>query len=107
MRGRRQGYWCRRRRRGASGRQPKPVMIASVPSTEKLEPVPKRSEEPIYLEPAEVEVLRLVDSEKLSFEEAGRRMSVSRNTVWRLAENAREKIISAIFEGREIIIQRD
>lgn len=82
-------------------------MIASVPSTEKLEPVPKRSEEPIYLEPAEVEVLRLVDSEKLSFEEAGRRMSVSRNTVWRLAENAREKIISAIFEGREIIIQRD
>ncbi|MEM2972367.1 MAG: DUF134 domain-containing protein [Candidatus Bathyarchaeia archaeon] len=34
-------------------------------------------------------------------------MGVSRNTVWRLVENAREKLIKAIFEGREIIIQKD
>jgi predicted DNA-binding protein (UPF0251 family) len=31
-------------------------------------------------------------------------MGVSRNTVWRFIESAREKIAKAIIEGREIII---
>jgi predicted DNA-binding protein (UPF0251 family) len=34
-------------------------------------------------------------------------MGVSRNTVWRLAESAREKLVKAIFEGRAIVIQKD
>lgn len=55
---------------------------------------------------AEIEVLRLIDLEKLSFEEAGIRMNVSRNTVWCLVENAREKIIKALIDGRPIIIQK-
>jgi len=33
-------------------------------------------------------------------------MQVSRNTVWRLAEKAREKLARAIIEGREIRIQQ-
>lgn len=98
--------WGRRRRRGRVGRPPKPVMIRLTPPIRRLEPIPKRSEEPVYLEPAEVEALRLIDLERLSFVEAGRRMNVSRNTVWRLTESARQKIVKAIIEGRGIIIQR-
>ncbi|MGQ9506822.1 MAG: DUF134 domain-containing protein, partial [Candidatus Bathycorpusculaceae bacterium] len=94
--------WRRRRRHGRVGRPPKPIAITINPATEKLEPTPKKSLESIYLEPAEIEALRLIDLEKLSFEEAGERMMVSRNTVWRLVESAREKLIRAIFEGREI-----
>jgi predicted DNA-binding protein (UPF0251 family) len=48
-----------------------------------------------------------VDLEKLSFEQAGARMEVSRNTVWRLTKSAREKLVRAITEGREVIIQRE
>ncbi|MEM2105459.1 MAG: DUF134 domain-containing protein [Candidatus Bathyarchaeia archaeon] len=58
------------------------------------------------LDLAEVEALKLIDLEKLSFEEAGARMGVSRNTVWRLVESAREKIVKAIIENREIRIQK-
>lgn len=71
---------------------------------EKFEPKPKRAPEPIFLEPAEIEALKLVELEKLTFEEAAARMKVSRNTVWRLAEGAREKLVRAIVEGREILI---
>lgn len=99
--------WCKRWRHGKIGRPPKPVTVAFTTTTEKLEPTPKKAAEPIYLEQAEIEALRLIDLEKLCFEEAGARMGVSRNTVWRLVENAREKIIKAILEGREIIIQKD
>ncbi|MEM3626948.1 MAG: DUF134 domain-containing protein [Candidatus Bathyarchaeia archaeon] len=99
--------WRRRRKRGRIGRPPKPIAITSVPITEKLEPTPRRSEEAVYLDPCEVEALRLIDLEKLSFEEAGIRMKVSRNTVWRLVETAREKLIKAIVEGKEVIIQKE
>lgn len=104
---RRRRRWGRRRRQGPIGRPPKPVVIKALPSVQKLNPVPKKSEEPFYLDLAEVEALRLVDLEKLSFEEAGRKMGVSRNTVWRLAEGARKKLVQAIVEGREVIIRRE
>jgi RNA polymerase sigma factor (sigma-70 family) len=58
--------------------------------------------EPVQLEPAEVEVLRLTDLEDLSQEEAGERMGVSRGTVWRLQKGARTKIALALTEGRRI-----
>ncbi|MEM1538060.1 MAG: DUF134 domain-containing protein [Candidatus Nezhaarchaeales archaeon] len=99
--------WCRRYRRGRVGRLPAPVRITSTPITEKLEPIPKSSKEPVYMEIAEVEALRLIDLEKLSFEEAGIRMNVSRNTVWRMVKSAREKLVKAIIEGREIIIRKE
>jgi predicted DNA-binding protein (UPF0251 family) len=96
--------WGRRRRRGPVGRQPKPVTVRTSPPIQRLNPIPKKSEEPLHLDLAEVEALRLVDLEQLSFEEAGRSMNVSRNTVWRLAGNARKKLVKAIIEGREVII---
>ena len=60
--------------------------------------------EPIYIEPAELEALRLVDLEGLSQEEAGERMGVSRGTVWRLIQSARKKTTQALMEGRPISI---
>lgn len=100
-------HWRRRHRHGKVGRPPKPVVIKPIPLPEKFEPVPRKSKEPIYLEPTEVEALRLIELEKLSFEEASVKMKVSRNTVWRLTEGAREKVARAIVESREIYIQQE
>jgi len=58
----------------------------------------------IILEPADVEVLRLVDLESLSQEEAGVKMGVSRGTIWRLLQEARRKVTQALTEGRRIQI---
>jgi predicted DNA-binding protein (UPF0251 family) len=99
--------WCHRHRRGRIGRRPKPVIIGKTPPIQGFNPFPPQPvpPEPIILEAAEIEALRLIDMEKLSFDEAGQRMNISRNTVWRLAESARRKIIVAILEGRQIIIR--
>ncbi len=99
--------WRRRHRDGHTGRRPKPVIITLKELPEKFEPTPKRSTDPIYLELAEVEALKLVELEKLSFEEAAARMNISRNTVWRLAKSAREKLAKAIIESKEIIIGQE
>ncbi|MCL7383550.1 MAG: DUF134 domain-containing protein [Thaumarchaeota archaeon] len=99
--------WCRRHRCGRVGRLPKPVSISLEKSVERLDPSPKHMDEPIYLDVAEVEALRLIELEKLTFEKAGERMNVSRNTVWRLVESGREKLVRAMIEGRPIIILKE
>lgn len=80
------------------------MAVSSIPAASAFYPYPVLEAEPVYLELAEVEALKLIDIEKLSYEDAGRRMNISRNTVWRLVENAREKLARAIFEGRPVII---
>ena len=60
--------------------------------------------EPIYIEPAEVEALRLVDVEGLSQEEAGDRMGVSRGTIWRLLKSGRKKMVEALIKARPLSI---
>ncbi|MEA2089299.1 MAG: DUF134 domain-containing protein [Thermoproteota archaeon] len=94
----------RRRRRGKKGRFPKPVSLGKPPVANRLIPMPQTGLEPIYIEPAEVEALRLVDLEGLSQEDAGKKMGVSRGTVWRLLQNARKKTVEALIEGRPLII---
>ena len=94
--------WRHRRRRGTRGRFPKPVSIGKTLTVDKFVPVPAGNVEPIYLESAEVEVLRLVDFEGLSQAEAGERMGVSRGTIWRLIQSARKKTAQALSEGRTI-----
>jgi uncharacterized protein len=61
----------------------------------------------MVLEEAEIEALRLVDVEGLGQEEVGRRMGVSRGTIWRLLKEARRKTASALSEGRRIDIRSD
>ncbi|MEO3992873.1 MAG: DUF134 domain-containing protein [Desulfurococcaceae archaeon TW002] len=98
---------CRRRKRGRFGRNPKPVVVRSIPQATTLKPEPSHcGGEPIYLDLAEVEALKLIDIEKLSFREAEQLMGVSRSTIWRLVNSAREKIARAIIECREIRIEK-
>ena len=93
-----------RRRRGKKGRNPSPVYINHLPSAREFIPTPRGDELPIQLEPSELEALRLVDLEDLSQEEAGKRMGVSRGTVWRLLQEARRKVTQSLVEGRPIRI---
>jgi predicted DNA-binding protein (UPF0251 family) len=58
----------------------------------------------VYVDPAELEAQRLVDLEGLSQEEAGKRMEVSRGTIWRLVQSARKKTAQALSEGRPLLI---
>jgi predicted DNA-binding protein (UPF0251 family) len=96
--------WRSRRRRGRRGRFPKPVSLGQVPIINRFTPFPQSSPQPIYIEPAELEVLRLVDLEGLSQEEAGERMGVSRGTIWRLLQSARKKSAQALTEARPLLV---
>lgn len=89
------------------GRPPKPVVVGCLPPLRRLHPFPRCGGDPISLEVAEVEALRLTELEKLPLEEVGKRMGVSRNTAWRLVEGAREKLARALVEGRGIVILSD
>ena len=93
-----------RRRRGLRGRLPKPVRLGIQPPVSKFIPFPQINPSPIYLELEELEVLRLVDLEGLSQDEAGARMGVSRGTIWRLLQSAREKVVRSLTEGRPLFI---
>lgn len=99
--------WRRRHRRGRRGRFPKPVTIPNPPKVERLVPEPKTSSRSIWIEPAEVEALRLVDLEGLSQEEAGREMGVSRGTIWRFLQSARRKVAQALIEGRPLAVSNE
>jgi len=94
----------RRKRRGRRGRFPKPVTLGMTPPITGLTPNPPGRLEPIFIDRAELETLRLVDLEGLSQEEAGQRMGVSRGTVWRLLQSARRKTAQALTEGRPLQI---
>ena len=88
-----------------------PRNIGHTPPIKNFVPaVPKGTEineEPIFLTFAELESLRLVDLEGFMQEEAGVKMGVSRGTIWRLLQSAREKVARMLTEGRELIIVRE
>jgi len=93
-----------RRRRGGRGRFPIQPKIKIEPFVKKMTPEPQGAANPIYIDLAEVEVLRLVDLEGMYQEQAGSSMGVSRGTVWRLLASAREKVARSIYEGRPLMI---
>lgn len=96
--------WRGRHRYGRRGRHPKPITLGTIPHITSFTPNPPRSQEPVFVEFAEIEAFRLVDMEGLSQEEAGERMSISRGTIWRLVQSARRKTAQALSEGRPIYI---
>jgi predicted DNA-binding protein (UPF0251 family) len=91
-----------RHRHGRKGRFPKPITIGKASTIDKFSPTPQTNLNPIIIEPAEIEALRLVDLEGLSQEEAGERMGVSRGTIWRLVQSARKKTAQALSEGKPL-----
>jgi predicted DNA-binding protein (UPF0251 family) len=58
----------------------------------------------VTLRPDEVEVLRLVDLQGLTQEEAATALGVSRKTVWRDLHAARQKVTDALVHGKVIEI---
>lgn len=95
-----------RHRRGKRGRLPKPVRIGKVPYVDRFIPVPQRGDMPISLDFSELEVLRLVDLEGFTLIEAGKKMEVSRGTVWRILNEARRKVVRALTEARPILVHQ-
>lgn len=93
-----------RRRQGGRGRFPIQPKIKETPKAKKMVPEPMGNNEPIYIDLAEVEVLRLIDLEGMYQEQAGSAMGVSRGTIWRLLVSAREKVTRSIFEGRPLVM---
>jgi predicted DNA-binding protein (UPF0251 family) len=93
-----------RRRRGGRGRFPIQPNIKTTPVSKRMNPEPAGSKDPILLDLAETEVLRLVDLEGKYQEQAGEAMGISRGTIWRLLTSAREKVARSIYEGRPLII---
>gem|GEM_PF-375197 len=89
------------------GRRRKLRMIGFVPEVRHFYPaLPPMGQPkpPIFMTYEEFEALRLVDHEGLTQEEAGKRMGVSRGTVWRALNSARKKVAQMLVEGRELII---
>jgi predicted DNA-binding protein (UPF0251 family) len=93
-----------RRRQGGRGRFPIQPRIKSEPLAKRMMPDPQSSTDPITIDLAEAEVLRLVDLEGMYQEQAGEAMGISRGTIWRLLVCAREKVTRSLFEGRPLVI---
>jgi uncharacterized protein len=96
--------WRQRHRRGRRGRFPKPITLGVIPPANSLTPNHAGNLEPILIDVAELEASRLVDLERLSQEEAGQKMGISRGTVCRLVQSARKKTALALTQGRSIQI---
>ncbi|MCD6371466.1 MAG: DUF134 domain-containing protein [Candidatus Aenigmarchaeota archaeon] len=96
--------WRWRWRRRGPGRPFNPLYLSSLPRVREFNPYPQLNPSPIELAYPEYEVVRLIDYEGLTQEEAAKRMNTSRGTVWRLLESARKKISQALVESRPLLI---
>ena len=87
-------------------RPPIERLVAGVPRVTLFKPagVPARELEQSRLGVDELEAMRLVDGEGLSHEQAAELMGVSRQTVGRVLEVGRKKVVSALTEGQAILI---
>jgi len=59
----------------------------------------------VRIELSELEAMRLCDVDRLEQEEAGRRMGVSRGTVFRLLKSGRAKLVGAVLQSKAILIE--
>jgi uncharacterized protein len=87
-------------------RPPIERLVAGVPRVTLFKPagVPARELEQSRLGVDELEAMRLVDGEGLSHEQAAELMGVSRQTVGRVLEIGRKKVVAALTEGQAILI---
>ena len=96
--------WRWRHRRGGPGRPFNYLFLSSIPHVKEFVPNPCLNPEPIELTYPEYDVLRLIDLEGLTQEEAAKKMKTSRGTIWRLVQSGRKKIIQALTESRPLLI---
>ncbi len=62
--------------------------------------------EEIVLTLSEFESIRLIDFEKISQKEAGRKMEISQPTLSRILSSGRKKIADAIINGKAINVEK-
>ncbi len=79
-------------------------LICEKPDYESFIPDGIPSRERVILRIEEYEAIRLIDLEKLTHEECGRQMGVSRTTVTEMYETAREKLADCIVHGKPLLI---
>jgi uncharacterized protein len=58
----------------------------------------------VCLSPVEIEILRLIDIENMTQQEAAAHMGVSRKTLWNDLKKARRKVAHALIHGHPICI---
>jgi len=78
--------------------------ICEKPAYESFIPDGIPAKERVILRVEEYETIRLIDLEKLTHEECGRQMGVSRTTVTEMYEAAREKLADCIVNGKPLLI---
>ncbi len=69
--------------------------------------LPLRKLDQIILYRDELEALKLCDVERLTQEQAGERMGVSRGTIQRLLTGARKKVAEAVVVGAALVFSED
>ncbi len=67
--------------------------------------IPVRKSETVRVSLEEFEAIRLADVEGLRHEEAAERMETSRPTLTRILNSARNKVGTAITQGRPLVIE--
>ena len=80
----------------------RPGLITFMPSAPMGPPI--AADEPIYMAHDEFEAFRLIYYEGLNQEDAAKRMKISRGTVWRCLESARNKVSSMLVERRPLVV---
>ena len=87
-------------------RPPIERLVAGLPRVTLFKPagVPARELEQTQLGVDEFEAMRLVDGEGLSHEQAAELMGISRQTVGRVLETGRKKLIDALTGGQAVLI---
>ncbi len=78
--------------------------ICNEPRFGRFSPDGAREQETVVLTVDEYEVLRLVDLEKQTHEQASQQMDVSRTTVTEIYESARTKLADSIVNGKHLVI---
>lgn len=78
--------------------------ICSEPEFRGFSPDNELKQEPIILTLDEFEVIRLVDLEKQTHEQAAKQMEIARSTVTEIYEGARRKIADSIVNGHRLVI---
>jgi len=80
----------------------RPGAVTFMPSSPMRAPIARG--EPIYMSYDEYEAFRLMYHEGLNQEEAAKRMKISRGTVWRCLESARDKVACMLVERRPLVV---
>ena len=95
---------CRHGRRGRNRGKRWIDQLPAYHQPQKSDSLPSNS---VCISPVEIEILRLMDLENMTQQEAAANMGVSRKTFWTDLKKARRKVAHALVHGHPICIAGD